>query len=429
MRLRTAYERYHELKNRYRRTGGPERRCDRYKRLDIDYIYNTSAGMGRPRLSRLAPDTQIDPSSDRPKHIRHTKRRADHSRDGPGENPVPLATEHRDRPVVTTDTYAPGPLGGSCAESGRPKSVYGPGSPDDLGPILGILDSSLVPGGVHCADADWNLRLESADFASLMHNDPLGVHKYQRDRGGDYEPNHPGDFGTKILPHQPKGHDDLPTSAEDKARKDEDTTTGITGSDELLQLQIRLKNLLKGAGNSPKESQPPLDEIMMICKELLELLPTQGYRAGSEYNINVRDRTMTGNLDISINGNGNRFNTEYIIGELNFAFKYLKCRAGDVRLVSLGTFNLASQPSMSTSVGAYMISSMITQLREAISLLMPELQQCDGPTPPLLSPPPSDMWTSAKTSAPMSSIQAALGMLSKQEKALLDTLAQIMNGS
>ncbi|KAJ5485353.1 hypothetical protein N7539_005341 [Penicillium diatomitis] len=208
-RLHAACDRCHELKNRLPAWA------------DRDY-----------------PDTQIDPSSDRPKHVRHAKRRAVHSRDGPGENPVPLATEHRDRPVVTTDTYAPGPLGGSCAESGRPESVSGPGSPDDLGPILGILDSSFVPGDKDIAPSrnHWNLRLESADFASLMHNDPLGVHEYQRDRGRDYEPNHPGDFGTKISPHQPKGHDDLPKSAEDKARKGEDTTTVIPGSDELLRL-------------------------------------------------------------------------------------------------------------------------------------------------------------------------------------------------
>jgi Fungal Zn(2)-Cys(6) binuclear cluster domain len=50
--LRAACDRCHDLKNRCVRTGGPESRCDRCGRLDIDCVYRNTSRMGRPKAQR-----------------------------------------------------------------------------------------------------------------------------------------------------------------------------------------------------------------------------------------------------------------------------------------------------------------------------------------------------------------------------------------
>lgn len=50
--LRAACDRCHDLKNRCLRTGGPDSRCDRCERLDIDCVYRNTSRIGRPRTQR-----------------------------------------------------------------------------------------------------------------------------------------------------------------------------------------------------------------------------------------------------------------------------------------------------------------------------------------------------------------------------------------
>lgn len=52
--LRAACDRCHDLKNRCVRTGGPDSRCNRCERLDIDCVYRNSSRMGRPKAQRRA---------------------------------------------------------------------------------------------------------------------------------------------------------------------------------------------------------------------------------------------------------------------------------------------------------------------------------------------------------------------------------------
>lgn len=47
-RLRASCDRCHELKNRCARTSGPDSRCERCDRLDIDCVYSSSMRIGRP---------------------------------------------------------------------------------------------------------------------------------------------------------------------------------------------------------------------------------------------------------------------------------------------------------------------------------------------------------------------------------------------
>ncbi|RHZ55503.1 Zn(II)2Cys6 transcription factor domain-containing protein [Aspergillus thermomutatus] len=387
--LRAACDRCHELKNRCTRTGGPESRCDRCERLDIDCVYNTSARMGRPRVSRPVSENQKGAHS----HARHSKRQA-----GNRATAVPLPVDHVDLASAHDRSGGAGPSG------------FGPGSPGNLEPVLGLLDPVLLPAVIPGDNVNWDLGLYSPDFAHPAHDDPTGGHGHGHG-------------------HRYKGVSDF---------SDSDLGTSEKGTvpiaKELLRLQFHLSNLLTGASESPH--QPALDEVMMVCKELLELLPVP---ARSDYSTASNSGTGTGPppfTPASVNaghpdpigeptqrGGGPRINYitvlqvatsyAYALQLLDLAVDNLKTRAGNLALVSLGTFNLASQPAMSTSVGAYMISSMVHQLRDAISLLTPQ-----GPPPPHVS-----------SAAANNSIQAAVDMVSEKETSLLEKLAQVMINS
>lgn len=97
-------------------------------------------------------------------------------------------------------------------------------------------------------------------------------------------------------------------------------------------------------------------------------------------------------------------------------------RTGSPALVSLGTFNLASQPAMSISIGAYMISSMVRQLHNAISLLTPNCQHQQAPPAPHVSPA-RDIRT---TTGADNSIQAAVNIVFEKETVLLEKLGQVI---
>lgn len=209
--------------------------------------------------------------------------------------------------------------------------------------------------------------------------------------------------------------------------------------DELPRLQFHLSNLLRGASESPTGHQPALDEVMLACKELLELLPVPARCSNCS-----TTNDETGTLDSCRHGvgeppqRGAPFGTvsinhiivlqvatsyAYALQLLDLAVDNHKTRARDLAPVTLGVFNLASQPAMSTSVGAYMMSSMVHQLRDAISLLMAEYQQ--GPPPPHASPTGSGLRVATVTN----SIHTAVNIISENEMSLLEKLSQVMNDS
>jgi len=70
--LRAACDRCHDLKNRCIRIGGPDSRCGRCERLDIDCVYQKSSRMGRPKrkASVVLSRQQLVEHTDEPNHRR-----------------------------------------------------------------------------------------------------------------------------------------------------------------------------------------------------------------------------------------------------------------------------------------------------------------------------------------------------------------------
>ncbi|KAJ5451074.1 hypothetical protein N7491_000256 [Penicillium cf. griseofulvum] len=196
------------------------------------------------------------------------------------------------------------------------------------------------------------------------------------------------------------------------------------GMDELLRLQCHLNNLLTGASESATPHQPALDEVMVACKDLLELLPgRQSDCSGPSTPGRPQDNSCHAALGplrvnyIAVLQVATSY--AYALQLLDLAVDNLKPQAGNLALVSLGIFNLASQPAMSTSVRAYMIFNMVHQLRGAISLLTPEHR---GRPPTSVSS--TDRLQVATTT---NSIQAAVYMVYEMETSLLEKLSQVMN--
>lgn len=227
------------------------------------------------------------------------------------------------------------------------------------------------------------------------------------------------------------------------------------GAHELLRLQSHLSNLLACASGPHAENQPALDEVLVACKELLELLPVSAARRPEpdlQNTSNVGSGTGTSCTPTGVNPEepdgcrgisestpkeGRLFDplgvnyitvlqiaTSYAcaLQVLDLAVDSLINQTGNLGPISMGSFSLPAQSAMSTSVGAYMISSMVHELRDAISLLMPGYQQQDGP--PRVATPHSGLRPSP--SAANSSIQAAVNMVSEKEASLLEKLAQVM---
>jgi hypothetical protein len=305
-----------------------------------------------------------------------------------------------------------------------------PASGDTLGnhePVLGLLDPSLLPEGTHARNEpvprDWQMAqakpwpaisgenldwdLYSSDFMN-PHDDPTLGHAQA--------------YPQVDLRHGYKtAVSDYPDSAMGMSEKEVPVKTCMDG---LLRLQCHLSNLLTGASESATPHQPALDEVMMACKDLLELLP--GHQSDcSEPSTPGRpqDNPCYAALDpprinyIAILQVATSY--AYALQLLDLAMDNLRTRAGDLALVSLGIFNFASQPAMSTSVGAYMIASMVHQLRNAISLLTPEYR--GKPSPHVSSTGGFQATTTTN------SIQAAVNMVHEMETSLLEKLSPFMS--
>ncbi|PYH37828.1 Zn(II)2Cys6 transcription factor domain-containing protein [Aspergillus neoniger CBS 115656] len=421
--LRAACDRCHELKNRCTRTGGPDSRCDRCERLNIDCVYSTTGRMGRPRVS----ENQKGVTSDSHSHARHSKRRAFQPGKQRGATAVPLPVDPND-PVCTDAAAAAHNISGCASPRSGPDSGRGPGGHGNLEPVFGLplLFPEVIPGD----NLNWNLGING--------------HAHQEHHQAQNPQN------------QSKAVSDFSDSGLGTSEQGTASTARITSADELLRLQSHLSNLLTCASESPIGQKPALDKVLMACKELLELLPVPDYRPGSDYSTasNSGTETEVSFAIASVNAGhpdcchgfgeptqigGGPFDPPrinyitvlqvatlyaYALQLLDIAVDNLKTRAGNLAPISLGTFNLASQPAMSTSVGAYMISSMVHQLRDAISLLMPGYQHQKGSPPPHILSPRSGL--GAVAAAANNSIQAAVNMVSEKEASLLEKSAQVM---
>ncbi|KAE8152733.1 hypothetical protein BDV25DRAFT_127720 [Aspergillus avenaceus] len=399
--LRAACDRCHELKNRCTRTGGLESRCDRCERLDIDCVYNNTARLGRPRVSRPMPENQKVDLSDSHSHSRHSKRRA--IQRGPTTVSLPINHDPAYTATVASAHNRPGCAG---PKSGR-DSGPAPGGHDNLEPVPGLLPPILLSEVIPGDNLNWD----------------LGIHGHPHQRYNPVE--NPG--------YQFKAVSDFSDSGLGVSEQGTVFTTRITGADKLLWLQSRLGNMLKCAIESPTEQQPAVDKVLSVCKELLELILVPDSRLSSNYSTAGNHGTEIGSPSFapgSVNaGHPDRCHGlvatlyAYALQLLDLAVDNLKAHAGNLALISFGSFNLASQPAMSTSVGAYMVSSMVHQLRDAVHHLIPEYQQQKGP-PPAHGSVPSGSDSGA---APANSVmQTAVNMVSQKEASVLEKSAQII---
>lgn len=202
-----------------------------------------------------------------------------------------------------------------------------------------------------------------------------------------------------------------------------------------MRLQCHLSNLLTGASESTVGHQPALDEVMMACNDLLELL--QGRPLDCSEPLIPAGRSQGYPCDGDQRGALDPLKMDYIavlqvattyayaLQLLDLAADNLQTRAGNLALVSLDMFNLGPQPATSTSVGAYMISSMVYQLRDAINLLTPEQKglEASAQIPPPHAYPTGD----SKAATTPNSIHTAVRMISEKETSLLERLSQVLN--
>ncbi|KAI2905918.1 transcriptional regulator family: Fungal Specific TF [Aspergillus niger] len=436
--LRAACDRCHELKNRCTRTCGPEARCDRCERLDIDCVYNTTARMGRPRLLRPVSENHNGASSESNSHARHTKRRAVQTETPRGATTVQIPVDRVDPASAAVPAH--NRSGGTS-----------PANPDSIEPVVGFLDPVLLQEVMPGDNLHWDLRLYSPDFAHATHDDPQRGGRDAQEHGYP----HQGYQQMESMRHVSKDTSVFSDSGLGDSEKGTVSFVKTTGADKLLRLQSHLSNLLACAGDSHTGNQPALDEVLVACKDLLELLPVSAvrrpdpnYRRTSNAGTGTgTSRTPTGvNLDgcrgicEGTQKGGGQFDPlginyitvlqiatsyAYALQLLDLSVDRLSNHTGNLALISLGAFNLSPQSAMSTSVGAYMITSMVHELRDAIGLLMPEYQEQHGPPPAPHEASPQSALRPAST-AGNNSIQAAVNMVSEKEASLLEKLAQVM---
>ncbi|KAJ9483221.1 hypothetical protein VN97_g10187 [Penicillium thymicola] len=362
--------------------------------------------MGRPRVSRPAHNTTSTGTGDR--HAKHTaKRRAVRSGQQRTTNTNLTPVEHVDHvdPASSEPPENPEPVIGLLDPSILPQGTYARNEPA-LGDwqVAQAKPWSAIPG----ENVDWYLQLYSSDFTNPPNDDATVGHAQS------YNPVDPR--------HRYKGGvSDHPDSAMGMSEK---ATPVKIGMDELLQLQCHLNALLTGASESATPHQPALDEVLVACKDLLELLPgRQSDCSGPPTPGRPLDNSCRPALDplrinyIAVLQVATSY--AYALQLLDLAVDNLKPQAGNLALVSLGIFNLASQPAMSTSVRAYMIFNMVHQLRDAISLLTPE--HGGRPSSHLSSTDGSQVATTTN------SMQAAVYMVYEMETSLLEKLSQVMN--
>ncbi|KAF4764844.1 hypothetical protein N7455_004370 [Penicillium solitum] len=362
--------------------------------------------MGRPRVFRPAHKTTSAGAGD--SHARHiAKRRAVRSGQQPTANTNLTPVEHVDHVDPTSSE-----------------------TPENPEPILGLLDPSLLPQGTYARNEpalrEWQVVQTKPWSAIPSENMDWYLQSYSSDftnpPNGDATVGHAQSYNPVDPRHGYKGGvSDQPNSAMGMSEKAIPVKIGM---DELLRLQCHLNDLLTGASESATPHQPALDEVMVACKDLLELLPgRQSDCSGPSTPGRPQDNSCHATLDplrinyIAVLQVATSY--AYALQLLDLAVDNLKPQAVNLALVSLGIFNLESQPAMSTSVGAYMVFNMVHQLRDAISLLTPEHR---GMPSPHVSP--TGVLQVATTT---NSIQAAVYMVHEMERSLLEKLSQVMN--
>lgn len=213
------------------------------------------------------------------------------------------------------------------------------------------------------------------------------------------------------------------------------------GADELLRLQCRLYNLMSITNEATLREPPAVDEILVACKDLLEIiqanLAAQGHLPESGGSFAFSGSQPAG--EPSHGDQRRRRNQQmgncvtvlqvltcygYALQLLEPSIDTLATRTGDLGFVSLGAFSLASQPAISSYVAVHMVLSMIHQLRDSIHLLASgykELANASQGARPFQTSS-TDMMEDMQTTT-ANSIQIAIGMVTESEAILFQRLS------
>lgn len=219
-------------------------------------------------------------------------------------------------------------------------------------------------------------------------------------------------------------------------------TRSRTATDDLLHLQCRLHNLVPIADEATAREPPAVDEVLVACKDLLEILQAhlaaQGLipESGTPYTIAARSPSQSSS-EGDQKGRSQRMSNcvtvlqvltcyGYALQLLEASVDALASRTCDLGFVSLGNFSLASQPAMSTYMAVHMILGMVHQLRDSIHLLASgsrELANSPQRTQLFQSPAADNMMENAQNTTTTNSIQMALGMVTENEAILVQKLS------
>jgi hypothetical protein len=448
--LRAACDRCHDLKNRCVRTGGPDSRCDRCERLDIDCVYRTNSRTGRPRAERQPPEPELQLSQGRrgknSESFHTTKSRKVHSRQSPrrkSSDTAPSAVDSDQNDLETGNTS------GNSLDGSTSDAMDLVVSPEGRSPHVHA-DRSLANMHVvvRQTDLDWTLdfsRHINADIANNSFSEALF-----QDACGD-----------NIQAIQ---------ESEDFSLLESDSSVGRTGrnteatTDRLLQLQSQLHRLFLTTDQETIMDQPAVDEVLEATKGFLEILQAS-LAAQSCLSEPIQPLASSGEAPSKSNepshGEQNaqrkQARMSYItllqvltcysyilhaldpvVGALTSQMSESTTGAAESRnsifspgleslsqpALSLGFFNLASQPAINAGVVLHIVLRMIQQLRVSIHMLT---SGCREVSDRLLSPPATDMTRKLHATSILLSSQPVVEIISEREKSLVERLSCLTN--
>ncbi|XXH00640.1 hypothetical protein Hte_006988 [Hypoxylon texense] len=304
--------------------------------------------------------------------------------------------------------------------------------------MLDILDSALLPDAMYKELSGCDIPLYQPDF-----NQPINESPSIENHNQAYPPAK-GNVTIQTLQHR----------EEPEAFTYPDYNLGISqkgidniaaaGTDELLRLQCRLYNLMSITNEATLREPPAVDEILVACKDLLEIiqanLAAQGHLSESGGPFAFSGRSTSQSAGEPSHGDQRRRRNQqmsncvtvlqvltcygYALQLLEPSIDTLATRTGDLGFVSLGAFSLASQPAISSYVAVHMVLSMIHQLRDSIHLLASGYKDLANASqrPQSFQASPADMMEDMKATT-TNSIQIAIGMVTESEAILFQRLS------
>ncbi|KAK3936663.1 hypothetical protein QBC46DRAFT_321086 [Diplogelasinospora grovesii] len=430
-RLRAACDRCHDLKNRCVRTGGGDSRCDRCERLDIDCVYRNTSRIGRPRTQRRASIVSSQPQ--------HTGREGSYQDDESRE-----ANSHRRAPRKRS--FDASAAGTDQRETEVSRNTTLVDSPSDVMSLLAPAEVAQQP------DMDWSL-----DFSNhlsclpepLYHDPPL------------------------LRPLPGASSTDASSFPSDSSGGSAATTEQTT--DRLLQLQGQLHRLL-WATEREREGEPAaglVEESLEVIKTFLEILQAALAAQGrlppetTMAAVWTASKSVEKETDFAASSAAPKQQTAAPITNYITAQQALTCYSYMLLMLdrvigaltssdygsatpwradgeasspppaalSLGFFNLASQPALNAEVVLHLLLRMVQRLRVLIQVMVSGCKELTADQRSSTSSSGSTMveglssprGSSAATSIAVTS-HAVAELVSERERSLIERLLCLTGG-